>query len=345
MSSPIKRRFAIFALLLLIASGYFFLRWFEHDRHFESTENAYVHAEITRIASELDTRIDKVHVTDNQRVNAGDLLVSLETDAFLIIKSRATAHLAMRQAELAQTRAKLDQHLSLITAHQAQTMASNAAFERVQVDLDRAQALLKPGYVSAERITSLSADHKIASAQLAKANADLDAQKQNRAILEADILRLEAMVEAAQSELDQAELYLRKTKIYAPISGFIGQRAARNGQLVQSGSYLLSIVPTNEIWIQANFKETQIERLKAGLVSTVIFDSFPSSPVKGHVDSLFAASGAQFSVLPPDNATGNFTKVVQRIPVKIMLVPDHPLQGLIRPGMSARVSVDTRNAK
>ncbi|ERI50966.1 hypothetical protein N878_01620, partial [Pseudomonas sp. EGD-AK9] len=175
------------------------------------------------------------------------------------------------------------------------------------------------------------------------AAADLQAQRQQTAALEAEVKRLDALILAAGADLEQAELDLARTRIHAPIGGFVGQRAAREGQVVQSGSYLLSLVPDRDIWVQANFKETQIGRMRPGQRAELVFDSYPDTPIEGRIDSLFAASGAQFSLLPPDNATGNFTKVVQRIPVKLTFAADHPLQGLIRPGMSVEVHVDIRD--
>jgi membrane fusion protein (multidrug efflux system) len=170
----------------------------------------------------------------------------------------------------------------------------------------------------------------------------LHAQHQQVSTLDAEIQRLQAQVANARTELAQTELNLSRTQIRAPISGIIGQRAARNGQYVQTGSYLLSLVPDQNIWIQANFKETQIGHMQPGQSAELIFDAYPDQPIQASIDSLFAASGAQFSLLPPDNATGNFTKVVQRIPVKLTFAADNPLKGQIRPGMSATVKVSIK---
>src|SRR5690606_8873272 len=150
------------------------------------------------------------------------------------------------------------------------------------------------------------ADHHVARSHLNKALADARAQRQQIATLEAEIVRLDAQLATARTEVAQAELNLSRTEIRAPISGIVGQRAARSGQVVQTGAYLLSLVPNDDIWIQANFKETQIGKMQPGQKARLIFDSFPDQPIEGRIDSLFAASGAQFSLLPPDNATGNF---------------------------------------
>lgn len=221
--------------------------------------------------------------------------------------------------------------------------SSQASLGRSQIDLSRAQTLRKPGYVSEERVTTLSADNHIARSQVAKAEADLQGQRQQVNALNAEIKRLDAQIANAQAELAQAQLNLTRSEIHAPISGIIGQRAARSGQVVQAGAYLLSIVPDQDIWVQANFKETQIGHMQPRQQAELTFDAYGDTPIQARVDSLFAASGAQFSLLPPDNATGNFTKVVQRIPVKLTFAADNPLQGKIRPGMSVTVKVNVKD--
>ncbi|MDZ3990593.1 Colistin resistance protein EmrA [Pseudomonas sp. Teo4] len=180
----------------------------------------------------------------------------------------------------------------------------------------------------------------MASSQVDKARADLQSQRQQVNALTAELKRLDAQIANARADLAQAELNLTRCEVRAPISGTIGQRSARNGQVVQAGAYLLSIVPDENIWVQANFKETQIGHMQPGQRVELLFDSYPDTPIEGRVDSLFAASGAQFSLLPPDNATGNFTKVVQRIPVKLTFLADNPLHGRIRPGMSVTATID-----
>jgi membrane fusion protein (multidrug efflux system) len=343
MPAPLQRRLLLFTALLGLLAAALFGHWLLVGRHLQSTDNAYVQGEITRVSSQLNARIERVLVRDNQHVEAGQLLAVLEDSDFRLARQRARAALANYQAQLDQARSKLAQQSSLIAASQAEVAASQATLERAQLDLGRAQALRKPGYVSEERVTTLAADQRVARSQRAKAAADLQAQRQQTAALEAEVKRLDALILAAGADLEQAELDLARTRIHAPIGGFVGQRAAREGQVVQSGSYLLSLVPDRDIWVQANFKETQIGRMRPGQRAELVFDSYPDTPIEGRIDSLFAASGAQFSLLPPDNATGNFTKVVQRIPIKLTFAADNPLQGLIRPGMSVEVHVDIRD--
>jgi len=343
MPAPLKRRLLIFVLIVsLIALG-FFAHWFFRGRFYESTDNAYVQGEITRVSSQLGARIVEVLVGDNEHVQQGQLLVRLEDDDFHLAVDRANAALAMREAERTQAQSKLTQQASLIAAGEAKVASSQASLGRSQIDLSRAQTLRKPGYVSEERVTTLSADNHIARSQVVMAQADLQGQRQQVNALNAEIKRLDALIANARTDLAQAELNLTRSEIHAPISGLIGQRAARNGQYVQAGAYLLSIVPDQDIWVQANFKETQIGHMQPGQKAELTFDAYGDTPIEARVDSLFAASGAQFSLLPPDNATGNFTKVVQRIPVKLTFAADNPLKGKIRPGMSVTVKVNIKD--
>lgn len=343
MPAPLKRRLFIFLLIVALIAAGFFAQWFFKGRFYETTDNAYVQGEITRVSSQLGARIVEVMVGDNEHVEKGQLLVKLESDDFQLAVDRAGAALTMREAERVQAQSKLTQQASLIAASEAKVSSTQASLGRSQIDLSRAQTLRKPGYVSEERVTTLSADNHIARSQVAMAQADLQGQRQQVNALTAEIKRLDAMITNAQADLAQARLNLARSEIRAPISGLIGQRAARNGQYVQAGAYLLSIVPDQDIWIQANFKETQIGHMQPGQKAELLFDAYSDTPIDARVESLFGASGAQFSLLPPDNATGNFTKVVQRIPVKLTFAPDNPLHGKIRPGMSVTVKVNIRD--
>jgi membrane fusion protein (multidrug efflux system) len=330
-------------VVLLIALA-FFAQWYLKGRFYETTDNAYVQGEITRVSSQLGARVSEVLVQDNQHVDKGQLLVRLEPDDFSLAIDRAQATLATREAERVQAQSKLTQQSSLIAASDAQVQANQATLGRTQIDLARLQKLRTPGFVSEAQVTTMTADSNVARSQVTKAQADAQSQRQQVNALNAEIKRLDAQIATARADLAQAQINRQRTEIRSPISGLIGQRAARNGQYVQAGAYLLSVVPDEDIWVQANFKETQIEHMEVGQSAELTFDSFPGTPIQGQVNSLFAASGAQFSLLPPDNATGNFTKVVQRIPVKLTFAPDNPLHGKIRPGMSVTVSVNIKPA-
>ena len=275
MPAQLKRRLLIFLTLVLLIGLGFLAHWYFKGRFYESTDNAYVQGEITRVSSQLGARIEQVLVEDNQHVAKGDLLVRLEGNDFQFAVERARATLATREAERLQADSRLTQQASLIAAGQAQVSANQATLGRTQLDLNRAQALRKPGFVSEERVTTLSAESNVARSQVSKAQADLQGQRQQVNALAAELKRLDAQIATARTDLAQAELNLSRSEIRAPISGMIGQRAARNGQYVQAGAYLLSIVPDQDIWVQANFKETQIGKMQPGQRAELVFDSYP----------------------------------------------------------------------
>ncbi|OWL90241.1 HlyD family secretion protein [Halopseudomonas aestusnigri] len=343
MSARVRARLFVFLLLCAVAGLVAVGHWWLVGRFYEETDNAYVQGDITLVSSRLSAQVTEVLVDDNQTVVPGDLLVRLDPRDFEIALAQATANLATRSAEKQQAQSRLRQQDSLIAAAEANVEASQAEQRRVELDIKRITPLRQSGYASEEQLSNYRAQLEVARAQVSKARAELQTQTLAKDTLAADIARLDAQIQAAEAAVGQARLDLERTEIRAPVAGRIGQRNVRIGQNVSPGSNLLAVVPDTELWIKANFKETQISRMHEGLRAELVFDTFPDQPVTGTLQSLFPASGAQFSLLPPDNATGNFTKVVQRIPVKLVVDEDNPLAGLIRPGMSVHVKVDLRD--
>ena len=343
MPARVRKRLFIFFLLVVVVAAALFAHWWLIGRHYQSTDNAYVHGDITRVSSQLAAQVTEVLVIDNQTVETGDLLVRLDDRDFTTALAQARANLATRQAEHQQARAQLKRQDSMIEAARAAVDARKAEQRRIELDIQRILPLRKSGYASEEQVSNFRAQLDVAKAQVRGAEAELQTQILSKDTLSADIDRLAALIQAAESEVAGAEIDLSRTEIRAPVPGRIGQRSVRIGLNVQPGDHLLAIVPGRDLWVQANFKETQIKRMRKGQAVTLVFDAFDDQPVQGHIDSLFPASGAQFSLLPPDNATGNFTKVVQRIPIKVAIANDHPLTQLVRPGMSVSVKVDLRD--
>lgn len=343
MSARVRARLFVFLLICAVAGVAAFAQWWFVGRFYEETDNAYVQGDITPVSSRLSAQVIEVLVDDNQAVVPGDLLVRLDARDFEIALAEANANLATRRAEQQQAQSRLIQQDSLIAAASANVDASQAEQRRVELDIKRITPLRQSGYASEEQLSNYRAQLEVTRAQVSKAQADLQTQRLAKDTLAADIARLGAQIQAAEAAVSQAQLDLERTEIRAPIAGRVGQRNVRIGQNVSPGSNLLAVVPDAELWIKANFKETQISRMHEGLKAELVFDTFPDQPVSGTLQSLFPASGAQFSLLPPDNATGNFTKVVQRIPVKLVVDENSPLAGLIRPGMSVHVKVDLRD--
>ena len=343
MPARVRTRLLIFLLLVVVIAAALFTHWWLIGRHYQSTDNAYVHGDITRVSSQLAAQVMEVMVIDNQTVEAGDLLVRLDDRDFTTALAQARAHLATREAEHQQSRAQLKRQDSMIEAARATVDARKAEQRRIELDIQRILPLRQSGYASEEQISNFRAQLDVAKAQVRGAEAELQTQILSKDTLSADIDRLAALIQMAESEVARAEIDLSRAEIRAPVPGRVGQRTVRIGLNVQPGDYLLAIVPSRDLWVQANFKETQIKRMRKGQAVTLVFAAFDDQPVEGHIDSLFPASGAQFSLLPPDNATGNFTKVVQRIPIKIAIDNAHPLSQVVRPGMSVSVRVDLRD--
>ncbi|GAA6130356.1 HlyD family secretion protein [Halopseudomonas sabulinigri] len=342
MSARVRVRLFAFLLLCALIGAAAAAHWWLVGRHYEETDNAYVQGDITLISSQLAAQVTEVLVDDNELVQAGDPLVRLDARDFDVALAHARANLATRRAEQQQARSKLTQQDSLILAAQASLLATQAEQRRIELDIKRIEPLQRSGYASEEQLSNFRAQLEVAKAQVKKADADVQTQKLSKDTLYADIERLAAQIQAAEADISQAELALERTVVRAPLAGRIGQRTARVGQNVQPGSHLMAVVPDSQLWIKANFKETQIQGMHDGQRAELVFDAFPDDVVPGQIQSLFPASGAQFSLLPPDNATGNFTKVVQRIPVKLVIDAEHPLSERIRPGMSVHVKVDLR---
>ncbi len=343
MSAKARTRLFLFFIVVALAAGAFFAHWWLVGRHYQSTNNAYVHGDITRVSSQLGAQISDVLVADNQIVQQGDLLVRLDDRDFDIALARANANLATREAERLEAQSRLAQQDSLIEAARADVQARQADHRRIELDIKRITPLQKSGFASEEQLSNFRAQLDVAKAQIRRAEADLSTQTLIKDTLGADIERFTALIEVAQTEIRQAQLDLERTHIRAPMAGRVGQRNAQPGLNVQPGTHLLAIVPQGQLWVQANFKETEISGLREGQRAVLVFDAFPGEEIEGRIDSLFPASGAQFSLLPPDNATGNFTKVVQRIPAKIRIDQQHPLSAQLRPGMSVSVKVSLRD--
>ena len=343
MASRTRLRLFLFLLVCALAVASFTAHWWLVGRHYQSTSNAYVHAEISRVGSQLAAQVMEVLVDDNQLVEAGQLLVRLDDRDFRLARQLAEASLQTRLAEQQQVRARLAQQDSRLAAARAEIDAQQAELQRLQRDLARLTPLRQSGYASEEQLSHLQAQQQVVRARLRAAEAELRTRELDNNGLQAELQRLAALETAARAEIERAELAIERSEIRAAVAGRIGQRSVRVGQQVQVGQQLLALVPEQQLWVQANFKETQIRRLRPGQRVRLQFDAFPDEPLDGVVDSLFPATGAQFSLLPPDNATGNFTKVVQRLPVKILIDPQHPLRPLIRPGLSVQVRVDLRD--
>ncbi|MBI5163777.1 MAG: HlyD family secretion protein [Magnetospirillum sp.] len=337
-----KRLLPVVAAAVLVVVAVLALRWATVWRHVESTDDAYVEGDITAMAPKVAAHVVEVAVADNQAVEQGQVLVRLDPRDFAAKVAEARAVVAARRAARAQLDDRVAVQQATAAGAAAGIAAANADLKRARQDLDRTQRLIKEDFVSRQRLDLQQADAAKAAAGVQGTGAQLTAARRQLGVLESERAVADAQIAQAEAQLALAEADLEATTIRAPVAGVIGNRAVRLGQYVRPGQYLLAVVPLDGVWVDANFKETQIGTMKPGHKATVIADSWPDIVLDGHVAGFAPASGAKFSLLPPENATGNFTKVVQRVPVRIALVPGHPLAGRLRPGLSVTVRVDTR---
>lgn len=339
--SKSKLAIAVPLLLVAIAGGGYY--WWTQVRFIESTDNAYVEADISHISVKVPGYVVLSDVTDNQHVQKGQLLAQLEDSQFSAKMSQAQAALDSAKADLQTLAAKVELQRALITQASAGVVAAQSDKIRAAQQLNRAQKLKVSNYSSQDDVDQQQAGFDSAAAHLDEAKAALVAKERELAVFNAQLVQADSMVEQANASLDLAKIQLDDTRVTAPFSGVIGKRGAMVGQYVQPGQALYSLVPDGAVWITANFKETQIQHMQAGQSVQVSLDAFPDTTFTGVIDSLSPASGAKFSLLPAENATGNFTKIVQRIPVRIRLTVGDNAAHVV-PGLSAVVKVDTASA-
>ncbi len=317
--------------------------WFLHGRYIESTNNAYIEADMAVISPRVAGYVASVEVQDNQPVKKGDVLVRL-------VDSDYRAALAKAQAEVERQARGKGVAVSAVTAEQSMITESRAALaaavaeqQRAEADARRAEELLAQGWATRAVVEQRQAAAKTARALVAQRQAAIVAAGAGREGASGQVAGADAALKAAIAARDSAAIDLENTVIRAPQDGVVGNRSVRVGQYARSGQQLLVVVPTSRAYLVANFKETQIAGLQPGMPVKVKLDAWPDAKVTGHIESFSPASGSRFSVIPPENATGNFTRIVQRLPVKILL--DQPLpQGVrLAPGLSATVEVDLRD--
>lgn len=336
-----KRAAPVVLLGLALAGASLGGGWWLTHRGIESTDNAYVQADITTISPKVAGYVADVPVTDNQAVAAGAVLARLDDTDYRARLAEAEAAVAAAKAGLGVLDSRLEAQAAVIAEAAAAVATWRAEQTLATRELGRIRSLARDDFASRQRLDAAAAAADKAAAGLAQARAKQAAAEAEVQVLRADRLRQEALLAQAEATRDLALDALENTVIRAPRAGVVGNRAVRAGQYVGPGSHLMALVPLDSVWVDANFKETQIGALTPGQPVTVRVDAWPDEPVTGTVASVAPASGAEFSLLPPENATGNFTKVVQRVPVRIDLPPDNPLAGRLRPGLSVVVEVDT----
>jgi membrane fusion protein, multidrug efflux system len=342
-SRPALKRVAIAlaATLAAAAAGDLTYDYLTVGRYLESTDDAYVKADSTIIAPKVSGYITEVLVSDNKPVSAGQLLARIDGRDFETALNQAKADVAAAEAAIRNIDSQIELQQPLIQQQAAEVEASEANVKFAQEERSRYDDLMKTGSGTLQRAQQTDAALRSQSAQLQQSKAGLIAFNKKVEVLSTQRAQAVAQRDHASSVEQQAALNLSYTQITAPVDGTVGARTLRVGQYVQAGTQLMAVVPLGAVYVIANFKETQLTNVRSGQPVEIRIDSFHAMTLKGHVDSLSPASGLEFALLPPDNATGNFTKIVQRVPVKIVLDHQNP-NGLLRPGMSAVPTVNTK---
>jgi membrane fusion protein, multidrug efflux system len=338
----IKRAALALALSLGIAAavgfGYGYLTT---GRYLETTDDAYIKADSTIISPKVSGYIAEVLVGDNEPVKAGQLLARIDDRDFKTALDQARADLAASGAAVRNLDAQIELQQPVIQQQAAEVDAAEANLKFAQEERARYDDLMKSGSGTVQRAQQTDAALREKTAQLQQGKSGLDAAKRKVEVLATDRAKAVAQLDHTRAVEQQMALNLSYTRITAPVDGTVGARSLRVGQFVQAGTQLMAVVPLDAVYVVANFKETQLTHVRNGQPVEIRIDSFNSARLRGHVDSLSPASGLEFALLPPDNATGNFTKIVQRVPVKIVL-DDDSLKGLLRPGMSVEPTVNTK---
>jgi membrane fusion protein (multidrug efflux system) len=340
--SPLGTLLAAAGAAALAATGYFGWDYWTVGRFQVSTDDAYIQADNTTIAPKVSGYVAEVLVGDNEPVKAGQTLARIDDRDFRVALDQAKADVAAASAAIGIKQASIEAQQSAIEYARAAIRVDEANSAFADQDDKRYATLATSGYGSVQNAQAAASRSAASRAAVQRDQAALEAAIQQIGVLKAELAEAQATLARDQAAERQAELNLSYTTIVSPIDGVVGARTLRAGQYTQAGAQLMAVVPVSAAYVVANYKETQLADVRPGQKVEIVVDIVPGRPLSGRVDSIAPASGQEFALLPPDNATGNFTKVVQRIPVKIVLEAGSPLATLLRPGMSVYPTIDTK---
>jgi membrane fusion protein, multidrug efflux system len=340
----IAKRLILFAVLAggLAFGGYEGVQWWNTGRFMVSTDDAYVQADITILSAKVSGYVSSLAVSNNQSVKAGDLIAKIDEGDYRLALQSAKDKLATQQSSIERIGKQIDAARASVAQADAEISAAQADAERAEADYARQLQLSRSDYTSKATLENAKAARDRAEASVKSAQAAFAAAEANVDVLAAQQTEGQRVAAELQTAVDKAARDLSFTEIRAPVDGVIGNKAVEVGTFVQPGARLAALVPLTSVHVDANFKETQLASLKAGQKVHIEVDAFPDTDIVGTVESVSPASGSVFSLLPPENATGNFTKIVQRVPVRVTVDQDVAQKELLRPGLSVVVSVDTR---
>ena len=341
----VTRRRAVLAIVVLVAAcwgGSWAYGWWTVGRFTESTDDAYLRADQVAVAPRVSGYVGAVMAADNQLVAAGDPLVRIDDENYRAVLARQDAALKARQADTAAAEAAVAQQAAVVAQARARLAGSQVAVRFAQGEADRYRKLSASGAETAERLAGMVNNRDAAAAVVQADAAALDAALRQADTLRAQVGQADAQAASAQAAVREADLDVGHTLVKASIAGRIGDRTVQVGQFVQPGTRLLTLVPVQDIYVVANFKETQIGGMRPGQPATVHVDALDGRTVHAVLDSFSPGTGAEFALLPPENATGNFTKIVQRVPVRFRLEAGADIRASLLPGLSVTVDVDVR---
>ncbi|HLH94061.1 MAG TPA: HlyD family secretion protein [Xanthobacteraceae bacterium] len=343
-ASRARKLLLLGALALAIGggAGTYGYHWWTVGRFIESTDDAYVGAHNTTLEAKIAGYISTIAIEDNTRVRAGDVIATIDDGDFRLAVESARDKVATQEATIDRIGRQVVAQQASVAQAKAQLASAQAASTRAQLELDRQQTLAQRDYASRQTLEQAQSSRDQAVAGVQSAQAAADAAQANVDVLKGQQQEAVKTLDELKTALAKAERDLSFTVIRAPMDGVIGNCAVQTGDYVQPGQRLASLVPLDEVYVDANFKETQLANLRPGQKVDISVDALPNQTIEGTIASLAPASGAVFSLLPPDNATGNFTKIVQRLPVRISVPPEVAGESLLRPGMSVVVSVNTK---
>jgi len=330
------------AALAIVAGGGFAANWWANGRYVISTDDAYVRAHNTTLASKISGYVASIPIADNATVHAGEVIATIDPGDYRLAADAARDKVATQQATVDRIGRQVVAQSANIDQAKAQFVSAQAMAKKTQLELDRQQALAAQKFASQQTLEQAQANRDQAVAAVDGAQAATDAATATLDVLKAQQQEAARTLDELKTALAKAERDLSFTVIRAPVDGVFSNRAVQTGDYVQTGQRVASLVPLDDVYVDANFKETQLERIRPGQLVSISVDALPEHAIEGHVASLSPASGAVFSLLPPDNATGNFTKIVQRLPVRIEVPADVAAKQILRPGMSVVVNVNTK---
>ena len=342
MASSLKARIVPLAAggvaVIAVAVGGAF--WWIDKQKYETTDNAFVAADKVSVASLVDGAVAEVLVDDNQPVHPGQLLVRIDPASLKARLAQAEANARALEAAVSAVDDKARLEQAMIAQKAAAVDAADAQAKWAAAEMTRYGQLAQSGWISSQRAQTVKTAQDQAVAGVGQARATLEAERRAAQSLGSARDQSLAQAAAARAAADMTRIDLSRTEVRAPVAGLVGARAVRVGQYVRPGGMLLSIVPLADAYVIANFKETQVSRLRIGQAVEIHADAFGKQVIKGHVDSFAPATGAEFAMIPVENAVGNFTKITQRLPVRIAIDTNQKLAGALRPGLSLKVKVD-----